>query len=405
MHGVRSIGIRQSRIRSTFVTVQIALSLVLLTGAGLMVKSFLRMQSVDTGYDAEGLVTMTVDLPRSSYPDPDRARQFHGELLERLDGIPGVRTAGAISFRPMAGVGIMGNFTVEGETPLPRGYSVDKPTVSPGYFAAMGIRVLSGRAFTARDDADSPGVVIVSETVAERVWPNDDAVGRRISMRDRPAAGDWLTVIAVVNDIVQDGTMGRRSTVYLPYLQTNLLPFIDHMTFVVRSDLGTASVAPAMRAALRNVDPAVPAQALQTMDEAMLEVIAEPLFQARLLTTFSLLALLLAAIGTYGVLAYDVAERTREIGIRMALGAESARVLRMVMGRALVLAGCGVAIGGLGALATTHVLSRYLFGVRATDPATFGTTAAVLTMVALAAGLVPSRRASRVDPMVALRNE
>jgi putative ABC transport system permease protein len=388
-----------------FVTAQIALALVLLTAAGLMIKSFRRMRSVDTGYDAAGVVTMTVDLPHVSYPDAARVRQFHARLLEQLGRIPGVSAVGAASFRPMSGVGIMGNFTVDGPTPLPTGYNVDKPTVSPGYFAAMGIRLLRGDDFSARDGPGAPGVVIVSESVARKVWQGDEAVGKRISMADRPGPGDWLTVIGVANDVVQDGSLRRHSTIYLPYLQTDALFFIDHMTYVVRTRAPAGTIAPAMRTALRDIDPAVPAQALQTMEESMLEVVAEPLFQTRLLTAFSLFALLLAAVGTYGVLAYDVTERTREIGIRMALGAESVRVLRMVAGRTLVLAAVGVAIGAVGALVTTRVLSRFLFEVSATDPATFGATAGLLAAVALVAGLVPARRAARVDPLVALRSE
>jgi putative ABC transport system permease protein len=401
----RVIGGSETRVRTVFVVAQMALALVLLTGAGLMLKSFLRMRSLDTGYDAAGVMTMAVELPPVAYPDAGRVRQFHASVLARLERIPGVQAAAAVSFRPMAGVGIMGNFSVAGPTPFPQGYTVDKPTVSPGYFSAMGIHLLRGRDFSERDDARAPGVVIVSESVARKVWPNADAVGKRISMSDRPGPGDWLTVIGVVNDVVQDGELRRHSTVYLPYLQTTSLFFLSQMTYVVRTTLTSANVAPAMRAALRETDPAVPAQALQTMDQSMLEVIGEPLFQMRLLSVFALLALLLAAIGTYGVLAYHVAERGREIAIRVALGAESARVVRMVIGDALRFAGLGVAIGGMGALATTRVLSKFLFEVSPTDPTTFGLIAALLVTVALMAGMLPARRASRIDPMAVLRSE
>ncbi|HJU74519.1 MAG TPA: ABC transporter permease [Gemmatimonadaceae bacterium] len=403
--GVRTLGGSHNRLRATLVGAEIALALVLLTGAGLMVKSFVRMRSVDTGYDPERVVTMAVDLPRSTYPDPDRVHAFHGRLLERLAQIPGAHSVGAISFRPAGGMGIMGDFKVDGQTPVPNGFSVDKPTVSPGYFAAMGIRMLGGRDFTAADNGSAPGVVIVSESVARRAWPNESAVGKRISMQDRPGPNDWLTVVGVVNDIVQDEELSRHSTIYLPYLQTRSFWFIDHMTFVVRSDIGAQNVAPAMRAALREVDATIPAQALETMDESMLATIAEPLFQTRLLAVFSILALLLAAIGTYGVLAYDVHERTREISLRMALGATPGNVMRMVLQRTAILAVSGAAIGLLGALAVTNVLTKSLYEVKPTDPATFVAMTAMIVSVALMSGYIPARRATRVQALTALPHD
>ncbi|HKE92492.1 MAG TPA: ABC transporter permease, partial [Gemmatimonadales bacterium] len=280
--GMRLVGGPHHRLRSIFVTGEIALALILLTGAGLMIKSFLIMRSLDIGYDASRVVTMAVDLPSIAYPDAARIQAFHTTMLERLSRIPGASAVGAVSFRPMGDVGIMGDFQVEGPSPLPHGYNVDKPTVSPGYFGALGIRILAGRDFTAADRAGAPGVVVVSETVAKQIWPNASAVGRRISMQEHPGPNDWLTVIGVVNDVVQDAALSRHSTLYLPYLQTTSPFFLNHMTFVVRPAPG-ASVATAMRAALRDVDPAVPAQALQTMDQSMMETIAEPVFQMRLL--------------------------------------------------------------------------------------------------------------------------
>ena len=403
--GSRAIGGAHSRLRSRFVTTEIALAFVLLVAAGLMLKSFVRMRNVDTGYDAAHVVTMTVDLPSASYPDADKARQFHTAMLERLASIPGATAVGAVSFRPTSGMGIIGDFKVEGSTPRPHGYSVDKPSVSPGYFKSMGIRLLAGRDFSVRDDERAPGVVVVSASVARAVWPNGDAVGKRITMEENPTPDDWRTVIGVVNDVVQDRPLKPHPAIYVSALQTKFIFFVNHMTYVVRTEPDASNVAVAMRAALRDVDAAVPAQELQTMDASMSEQVAEPLFQARLLTAFSLLALVLAAIGTYGGLAYDVTERTRDIGIRMALGAESSRVLRMVVARTMLFAVAGVMIGGAGAIAATRVLSRFLFEVSPTDVWTFSGTAAVLGLVALIAGLVPATRASRVDPIVALRQE
>jgi len=392
--GTRLVGGSHHGLRSVLVTAEITLALMLLSGAGLMIKSFLMIRSLDTGYDASRVVTMSVNLPEIAYPDAARLRAFHTALLEQLTRIRGASAVGAVAFRPMSDVGIMGDFMVDGPTPLPHGYTVDKPTVSPGYFAALGIRLLAGRDFTPADRAGAPGVVVVSQTVARRLWPNERAVGKRISMQDQPGPNDWLTVIGVVNDVVQDAQLSRHSTIYLPYLQTSSAGFINQMTFVVRPQPAAGNLAPAMRGALRDVDPAVPAQALQTMDQSMMDTIAEPVFQMRLLATFACLALFLAALGTYGVLAYDVTERTREIGLRMALGATPGTVLRMVLGRTATLAFTGAALGVAGSLMLTRVLTRWLFEVKPTDPATLTAVTVVLLVAAFLAGLLPAQRAA-----------
>src|SRR5438132_3293284 len=400
--GTRLVGGSHHGLRSVLVTAEITLALMLLSGAGLMIKSFLMIRSLDTGYDASRVVTMSVNLPEIAYPDAARLRAFHTALLEQLTRIPGASAVGAVAFRPMSDVGIMGDFVVDGPTPLPHGYTVDKPTVSPGYFAALGIRLLAGRDFTPADRGGAPGVVVVSQTVARRLWPNERAVGKRISMQDQPGPNDWLTVIGVVNDVVQDAQLSRHSTIYLPYLQTSSAGFINQMTFVVRPQPAAGNLAPAMRGALRDVDPAVPAQALPTMDQSMMDTIAEPVFQMRLLATFACLALFLAALGTYGVLAYDVTERTREIGLRMALGATPGTVLRMVLGRTATLAFTGAALGVAGSLMLTRVLTRWLFEVKPTDPATLTAVTVVLLVAALLAGLLPAQRAAGVRGLTTL---
>jgi predicted permease len=402
-HTGRMLGATQGRLRGALVAAEVALALVLLTGAGLMIKSFTRMRGVDTGYDASRVTGMTVDLTTVRYRDSARKHAFHSAMLAHLERIPGVRGAAGVSYAPMGqGLdGSVGDFVVDGPTPLPRGYDVDRVLVSAGYFATIGIRLLHGRDFAASDDGSAAAVAIVSETVARRIWPDADAVGKRISMSDQPGPNDWFTVVGVVNDVVQDRSLGKRSAVYLPYLQSPFPWLLGRMTYLVRSDAGL-DVAPAIRAALRDVDAAIPARQLQTMDDAMREVVAEPLFQTRLLTVFSVLALLLAVIGTYGVLAYDVAERTREIALRLALGATPRAVTLMVLRRTARFALTGAVIGIAVSLALTRVLTNSLFEVTPNDPATLATVVAAILLVALAAGYLPARRASRVEVLTAL---
>jgi putative ABC transport system permease protein len=402
-HSARVVGGGQRRLRGLLASAEVALALILLTGAGLMIKSFVNLRRADKGYDGARVMTMHVELPRARYGDATRLRAFHGDVLARLAAIPGVRRVSGVSFTPMGGVSVMGDFTIDGGKRFPPGYNVDKALVAPGYFGTMGVPILQGREFTPADDGRAPKTVIVSEAVARRVWPNEDPIGRRISMADKPKPEDWLTVIGVANDVAQDA-MSKHSTVYLPYLQSDGTWMLGAMTFVVRADPG-ARVGAAMRDALHTVDAAVPAGQLRTMDDAVLEVVAEPLFQTRLLVVFSLIAILLAAIGTYGVLAYDVAERTREIALRMALGATARDVMRMVMRRTGVLAVSGAVVGLAGSLAITSVLTKSLFEVKPSDPSTLAVVFAAIVLVALVAGYVPARRATRVDVLTALPQE
>jgi putative ABC transport system permease protein len=257
-----------------------------------------------------------------------------------------------------------------------------------------------------RDNASGPGVVIVSQSVARRLWPGEDAIGKRVTEENHPKPEDWLTIVGVVDDIRQTGlAKDPDPALYYPYLQVSRLFWLGRMSFAVRTASDPLRLATAMRAALREVDRDLPVQRLATMQDLILADAAEPRFQTRLLGAFSLLALILAAVGIYGVLAYSVTQRTHEIGIRMALGAETGDVLHMVLRRTLMLAGAGITLGAAGALAVTRVLAKFLFDVKPTDPVTFVAVAVLLACVALAAGLIPARRATRVDPMVALRYE
>jgi len=289
---------------------------------------------------------------------------------------------------------------------MPPEYLVDKPAISPDYFRTLGIRLLSGRYFDERDGQTAPGVAIISASVARALWAGESPIGQRITMEDHPKPQDWLTIVGVVEDIRQESLTKKPSvTIYRPLIQVAGSFSLRHVTFAVRTASDPERLASAMRTALHDVDKDQPVEKIANMQDLVASTTAEPLFQARLLGAFSIIALVLSAIGIYGVLAYSVAERTHEIGIRMALGAGRSDVLRMVVRRTLFLAAAGVALGAAGALAVTQVLAKFLFEVKPTDPATFVAVAAILAAVALIAGFIPAHRASSVEPLVALRYE
>jgi predicted permease len=395
---------RRARLRSILVVSEIALALVLLTGAGLMLKSFMRMRAVDPGFRIENILTMTVDLPDASYPTATAIQAFHADILAKLSNLPGVAAAGAVNFMPLQPVLIRGDFNLDGGRKLPRDYNVAKPDVSPDYFRVMGIRFLKGRGFTDQDNSSAPGVVIISQSVARTLWPGQDPIGQRITMEDEPKPKDWLTIIGIVDDVRQRLTGRPLAAIYQPYQQVKRPFFLSHMSFVVRTVTNPQTVAAEMRAVLRDVDKNQPVSIAALTDLADATT-AEAWFQARLISIFSLLALILAAIGIYGVLAYAVTERTREIGIRMALGANKSDITRMLLKRTLLLVMAGIALGGCGALVLTRVLEKFLFEVKPNDPATFLSVAAILGATGIIAGLLPAQRATRVNPVVALRWE
>lgn len=402
----RAVTGRSEGLRSLLVVSEIALTLVLLTGAGLLLKSFLRMRAVDPGFRAENVLTMTVDLPESLYNTTVSIQAFHARTLEKLSNLPGVLAAGAVNWLPLNGALMWGHFHIYGGPPMPPGYMLDKPAVSPEHFRVMGIPLLSGRAFSDQDSSTAPRVAIISRSVARTFWPGGDALGQRITLEDHPKPPvDWLTIIGVVDDVRQQSlTKKAHPAIYQPYAQVKRPFFLNHMTFAVRT-ARPASLVTAMRGALREVDRNQPVQSITVMTDLVATTTAESQFQTRLIAIFSMLALLLAAIGVYGVLACAVAERTREIGIRMALGAEKSDITRMVLRRSLLLVTVGVSLGVVGALAVTRVLARFLFEVKPTDLPTFLVVAALLVAVALLSGWLPARRATRVDPLIALRWE
>ena len=400
----RRVTASHERMRSALTVSEIALALVLLTGAGLLLKSFLRLRAVNPGFSPQSVLTVTVDLPDSTYRTSAQMRAFHARTLDELSRLGGVSASGVVNFLPLGGFLASGTFQVEGGQ-RPPGFMVDKPCISPGYFKAMGMRLLRGREFTEADNEKAPGVVMVSESVARTLWPGQDPIGKRISMEDKPKPEDWLTVVGVVDDVKQRGlAKSSDAAIYRPYLQISSPFFLSHMTFVVKTAARPESVASGIRAVLRSVDKNQPIS-IASMDKLIASTTAESRFQTRLLAVFAAVSLALTIVGIYGVLAYTVAQRTREIGVRMALGALGEDVLGMLMRKAIVLISAGIVIGGAGALALTRVLEKFLFEVKPADPATFAAVTVVLVLSALAACYVPARRAMRVDPMVALRYE
>ncbi len=400
----RSVILGHEGMRTALAISEIVLALILLTGAGLMLNSFLRLRAVNPGFSPHSVMTMTVDLPDSSYRMASQMQAFHTRTLGELARLPGALGVGAVDWLPLAETLAMGTFQVEGGQ-RPPGFMVDKPCISPGYFRAMGIRLLRGREFTGADNGTALGVVIVSQSVARTLWPGQDPLGRRISMEDDPTPKDWLTVVGVVDDIKQQGLAKRSDpAIYQPYLQVSYPFFLSHMTFVVRTASPPESIAAGMHAILREVDKNQPVS-IASMDSFIAATTAETRFQTRLLGTFAVIALALTIVGIYGVLAYSVAQRTREIGVRMALGAQTADVLRMLFRKAFVLISVGIVMGAAGALALTRVLAKFLFEVKPNDVPTFVAVALALAASALAACYIPARRAMRVDPMVALRYE
>jgi putative ABC transport system permease protein len=396
---------RQSHVwRRTLVVAQVALCAILLIGATLMIQSFRQLQGLDRGYDADNALSVSLRLPQSRYPEPVAQQAFFTAVIERMRGLPGVARAGGVTLLSARGRA----FAVDGQvSSSPEGASTAVYRVATAdYLAAIGIPLVAGRHFSEADRPGAPAVAIVNQALARMSWPNADPIGRRLRLLGPPADVS-LTVIGVAGDVKESLDpryplqLDSRPMIYRPSAQEP----VNAMTLVLRTEIDPLAIAGAVRREVAAVDSTIPILAVQTVRQGLAQSMATPRFNTVLLVGFGALALLLAAVGVYGVIAYSVQQRTHEIGIRMALGAAPSQVLREVVGEGVLMAVAGVGLGLAGAVGAVRLIAHYLFGVRTTDPAAFMLVSCVLLIVAAAASYVPARRAARVDPLVALRHE
>ncbi|MDQ3687468.1 MAG: ABC transporter permease [Acidobacteriota bacterium] len=392
------------RLRRALVVAEVALSLILLIGAGLMAQSFLRLQQVNPGLNAENVLTLRVALPSAKYDAPEKRQDFFKQLLERTRALPGVESAGAISYLPLSGGGWGRSITIEDHPVLSVGQApaINHCVITPNYFRAMGITLLAGRDFTDVDARDALKVTIIDERLAREYWPNENPLGKRVRFGPPEDNEPWHTIVGVVGEVKHESlNLTQRKSVYLPHAQVS----IGGMALAVRTRANPESLAAAVREQVRELDPNQPVTAVRTMSEVVSRSVWQPRLYTILFGVFAGVALLLASVGIYGVMSYAVSQRTREIGIRMALGAQRGDVLRLVIRQGMWLVLIGVGIGVLASLLLTGLMQSLLFGVGATDPVTFAGVAVLLAAAALIACYIPARRATKVDPMVALRYE
>ena len=396
-------GAAKSRLRNSLVISELALSLVLLIGAGLLMKSFVELQHVNTGFNPAQLLTARISLPIAKYPTPQNAGAFYDQLLERVKGISGVEAAGLVDLVPLEGENHTQTIRIEGRPEPPPGQEIEPSyrCASSSYFGVMQIPVQQGRVFSADDTPESPLVVIVNQTMARRYWPQGDALGKRIRFVSAEGPIRWRTIVGIIPDVREELDRAPNPEVFLPLTQ---VPSYNAV-LVLRARVDAASMTAAVRTAVQSLDKNQPIFSVMTMEELRSFALLPQRIPRNLMAIFAGLALLLAATGIYGVISYSVQQQTREIGIRMALGAERRDVLRHILGQGIRLTGIGLAAGLVAGIGVARLLSGILFGVSAVEPAIFSAVALLLGAVALAACIIPARRAMRVDPMVALRYE
>jgi len=390
-------GTRRNRLRNGMIVAEIALALVLLVGAGLLIKSFVRLQHVDPGFNPRNVLTAEINLPDLKYAAGKPVRDFYAALDQRIHNLPGVQSSAFTWILPLSGSNTDNSFLIEGrphQTVFP---DEELRQITPDYFRVLQTPLSKGRFFTEADNADAPGVVIINEALARKYWPNEDALGKRISFDD--SNPKWITIVGIVGDIRHRGVdLDPKPEIYVPHAQTGY----RGMILTVRSKQDPRSLASAIRREVRTLDPDLPIAHVRTFEEVISDSVAPRRLSVVLLGVFAAVALLLAAVGVYGVMSYLVVQRTHEIGVRMALGAQRRDVLHLVIGHASKLVGLGTAIGLILTLFSTRGLSALLYGVGAFDPITIVFVTLLLAAIALLASYVPALRATRADPMIAL---
>jgi predicted permease len=400
-----------SRLMRAFVVAEVALSVMLVAGAGLLLRSYENVRSVDLGFDAEGVYTVGQALPGSTYPAPADVRNFFASLLERVAALPGVESTGAISSLPLQGAyGGLNDFIIEGRPQPAQGeltWNAGEVMVTPGYFETMRIPVVAGRSIERRDQRDAPWVAVINEEAARLYWPDENPLGRRIryaSLENPDAPPQWLTIVGVVKNTLAQGAQGvQRPQIFYPHAQMVRDFGGRFMSIVVRASGDPLALAATVNSTVREADSALPPIGGQLMQDIVSTSVGQPRFTSQLATFFAVIALLLGALGIHGVLSYVVAQRVGELGVRLALGARPAALLRLVVSQGMWLAAVGVALGVVAALAGSRVLRGLLFGVGPTDPKIFVVAIVVLAASAFLACYGPARRAARIDPMTALR--
>ncbi len=392
------------RARSFLAVAEISLAMVLLVTAGLLLRSFANLTSVSPGFDVQHVMKADISLPRFQYSTPQQWTAFSDELLARIQTEPGLQDSAVVVPRPIADGQVNLGFDIVGNPPLSAGTSrtANYVAASPDYFRVMGIPLLAGRLFNQDDISTAPRVSVISKTMARLYFPNQDPLGKQLKFGFPPDGGAVREIVGIVGD-VRDVSLGQDPgpMMYVPFAQA---PFWG-ANVVVRSTLSPSSVAAAIRLEVRKMDKDLPVTDVANLQDLIEASVAQPRFRTFLLGLFASMALVLAATGIFGVISYSVSQQTREIGIRMALGAQSGEVLRQVLKEGARMVAVGLALGLMGSLAATRFIATLLFGVKPADPLTFAAVAAMLTIVALVASYIPARRATRVDPMVALRYE
>ena len=398
-------GRHRQRARNLLVVSEVALSLVLLVGAGLLAKSFLRLQNVDAGFKPEQLLTATLELPRAKYEDDALISQFFRQVVERASRLPGVEAAAAVSQLPLSGKEELDGFRIEGRTePIDASQiqTADFRVITPDYFRALRVPLLKGRFFNEQDRANTPYSAIIDESFARRFFPGEDPLGQRIDEDGSRNAHGFAVIVGVVGGVKHtDVKAEARPTMYVPAEQS---PW-ETMTLVVRSSGDPTALAGALREEVLAVDKDQPLSEIATMEHYFAKAVAPQRFNLMLVGLFAALALSLATVGVYGVIAYSVTQRAQEMGVRLALGANSRDILRLIIGQAMRVSLVGVGLGLVAAIGLTRVMSSLLFEVSATDPVVFVGLALVLIAVTLVASYIPARRATKVDPLEALRYE